>query len=69
MFDEVQEVVFDFMFNLDVIEDQLDFFIIYGLAKFGWMSNDWWEKIDNIMFLFDVILEYILLFFVLEGIL
>ena len=39
--DEVQEMVFDLMFNLDATEEQLDFPTIYGSAKQGWMSTDW----------------------------
>lgn len=57
--DEAQEAVFDLMFNLDATEDQLDFPTIYGSAKFGWMSNDWREKTDNITPLLDAILEHI----------
>jgi GTP-binding protein len=57
--DEAQEAVFDLMFNLDATEDQLDFPTIYGSAKFGWMSNDWRDKTDNITPLLDAILEHI----------
>ncbi|MAR68693.1 MAG: translational GTPase TypA [Crocinitomicaceae bacterium] len=39
--DEVQEQVFDLMFNLDATEEQLDFVTIYGSSKQGWMSEDW----------------------------
>ncbi len=39
--DEVQEMVFDLMFNLDATEEQLDFPTVYGSAKQGWMSTDW----------------------------
>ena len=39
--DEVQEQVFDMMFNLDATEEQLDFATIYGSSKQGWMSEDW----------------------------
>ena len=38
--DEVQEMVFDLMFNLDATEEQLDFPTVYGSAKQGWMSTD-----------------------------
>ena len=57
--DEVQEMVFDLMFNLDATEDQLDFPTIYGSAKNGWMSTDWNKPTDNIFPLLDTILEYI----------
>ena len=39
--DEVQEEVFELMFNLGANEDQLEFKTIYGSAKQGWMSKDW----------------------------
>jgi GTP-binding protein len=38
--DEVHEMVFDLMFSLDAMEEQLDFPTIYGSAKNGWMSTD-----------------------------
>ena len=39
--DFVYEQVFDLMFSLDATEDQLDFTVVYGSAKQGWMSTDW----------------------------
>ena len=57
--DEVNEMVFDLMFNLDATEDQLDFPTIYGSAKQNWMSTDWQNPTDNITPLLDAIIEYI----------
>ncbi len=57
--DEVHEQVFDLMFNLDATEDQLDFVTLYGSSKQGWMSRDWREKTDNIIPLFDAIIDVI----------
>lgn len=57
--DEVNEMVFDLMFNLDATEEQLDFPTIYGSAKQNWMSRDWREQTDNITPVLDAILEYI----------
>jgi len=57
--DIVHEQVFDLMFNLDASEEQLNFPTIYGSAKFGWMSNDWQERTDNIIPLLDAIIEHI----------
>ena len=57
--DEVQEMVFDLMFNLDATEEQLDFPTIFGSAKNGWMSTDWQQPTDNIVPLLDAILEHI----------
>ncbi len=57
--DEVQEMVFDLMFNLDATEDQLEFPTIYGSAKNGWMSTDWEKPTDNILPVLDAIIEHI----------
>ena len=57
--DEVQEMVFDLMFNLDATEEQLDFPTIYGSAKQNWMSLDWRKPTDNINAVLDAIIEYI----------
>ena len=65
--DEVQEEVFDLMFNLDATEDQLDFKTVYGSAKQGWMSLDWRQPSDNITPLLDTILEEIPAPPVVEG--
>ena len=56
---EVQEMVFDLMFNLDATEEQLDFQTIYGSAKQGWMSDDWQKPTEDITALLDAIIEYI----------
>jgi GTP-binding protein len=65
--EEVYEMVFDLMCDLDATEDQLDFPVIYGSAKNGWMSEDWSKPTDNITYLLDSILEYIPAPEVLEG--
>ncbi len=57
--DEVQEMVFDLMFNLNATEEQLDFPTIYGSAKQNWMSEDWKQPTDNITPLLDAIIEFI----------
>ena len=57
--DEVQEEVFELMFNLGANEDQLEFKTIYGSAKQGWMSTDWKNPTNDITALLDTILEEI----------
>ncbi len=57
--ENVHELVFDLMFTLDATEEQLDFPVIYGSAKQGWMSTDWRNKTDDITALFDAIIEHI----------
>lgn len=65
--EEVYEMVFDLMCELDATEDQLDFPVIYGSAKNGWMSEDWNRTTDDITYLLDCILKYIPEPEVLEG--
>ena len=65
--EEVYEMVFDLMCELDATEDQLDFPVIYGSAKNGWMSEDWNRPTDDITYLLDCILKYIPEPEVLEG--
>ncbi|KAA3439657.1 translational GTPase TypA [Rufibacter hautae] len=57
--DEVHEMVFDLMFNLDATEDQLDFVTLYGSSKHGWMSTDWQKPTDNIIPLLEAIIDVI----------
>jgi GTP-binding protein len=57
--DEVQEAVFELMFNLDATDEQLNFPTIYGSAKENWMSTDYKNKTDNIIPLLDAIIDYI----------
>ncbi len=57
--EEVYEMVFDLMFSLNATEDQLDFPVIYGSAKNGWMAEDWKVPADNIDYLLDKIIEVI----------
>ena len=65
--DEVQEEVFDLMFNLNATEEQLDFTTVYGSAKQGWMSLDWKKPSSDITPLLDTILEVIPAPPVVEG--
>ena len=57
--EEVYEMVFDLMCDLNATEDQLNFPVVYGSAKNGWMSEDWKKPIDNIEYLLDLIIEAI----------
>ncbi|MEO1626262.1 MAG: translational GTPase TypA [Bacteroidota bacterium] len=57
--DEVQEAVFDLMFNLDATEEQLDFPTIFGSAKNGWMGTEWQTPGEDITPLLEAILEHI----------
>ena len=65
--EEVQEMVFDLMFDLNATEDQLDFQTIYGSAKNNWMGHDWSTPTDSITPLLDAIIEHIPAPTFLEG--
>ncbi len=55
--EEVYEMVFDLMCDLNATEDQLNFPVVYGSAKNGWMSEDWKKPTDNIEYLLDLIIK------------
>ena len=55
----VYEMVFDLMCDLNATEDQLDFTVVYGSAKNGWMGPDFNKPTDNIDYLLDKIVEVI----------
>lgn len=57
--EEAVEKVFDLMFSLNATEDQLDFPVVYGSSKEGWMSEDWQKPTDDVKYLMDVVLEHI----------
>ncbi len=57
--EEVHEAVFDLMFELGAEEWQLDFPVVYGSAKFNWMSEDWSVQTDSIAPLLDMVIKHI----------
>ncbi len=57
--EEVYEMVFDLMFALNATEDQLDFPVLYGSAKQGWMSTDYNNPTNDITALLDAIVKFI----------
>ena len=57
--EQVYEMVFDLMCDLNASEDQLDFPVVYGSAKNGWMGPDYKKPTDNIDYLLDKIVEII----------
>ena len=59
--EEVYEMVFDLMFSLNATEDQLDFPVVYGSAKNGWMAEDYHKPTVNGVFTYvgnDVCMRY-----------
>lgn len=57
--DWAHEQVFDLMFSLGANDEQLDFPVIFGSAKQGWMSHDWRKPTGDITPLLDDIIRYI----------
>ena len=56
---EVVNEVFDLFANLDATDEQLDFPIIYGSAKNGWMSMDPGKKATDMAALFETVLKHV----------
>ncbi len=63
----VYEKVFDLMFDLGGTEDQLDFPVVYGSAKNGWLSDDWQKPTDNVNIIFEEIIKNIPSIEIAEG--
>ncbi len=57
--EEVYEHVFDLFFNLGATEEQLDFPVLYGSSKQGWMSTDWKNRTEDFTDLLEAIIKYI----------
>jgi GTP-binding protein len=57
--DEVQQDVYELMFNLDASDDQLNFETVFGSSKHGWMGSDWKKPTNDITYLLDTILKEI----------
>ncbi len=56
---EVVNEVFDLFAALDATDDQLDFPVLYGLAKEGWMAADPAGPKDDMAPLFDLVLDHV----------
>ncbi|MEP3265239.1 MAG: translational GTPase TypA [Hyphomicrobiales bacterium] len=57
--DEVLDEVFDLFANLDANEEQLDFHVLYGSAKQGWMADDASGPMDSVTPLLDKVIEHV----------
>jgi len=57
--DEVINEVFDLFANLDATDEQLDFPILYGSAKQGWMSTDYENPTDSMDSLFEMVVNHV----------
>ena len=57
--DEVVNDVFDLFANLDATDEQLDFPILYGSAKQGWMSKQYETAKENMDELFQLVVDHV----------
>ena len=57
--EEVNDQVFELMFDLNANDDQLNFKTVYGCAKQGWMSLDWRKPTTDLTTLMDLIISEI----------
>ncbi len=57
--DEVIDEVFDLFASLDATDEQLDFKILYGSAKAGWMGTDYNNPTEDMASLFDMVVEHV----------
>jgi len=57
--DEVINEVFDLFDALGADDDQLDFPILYGSAKNGWMSTQYEDERTDMSELFDLVVEHV----------
>ena len=58
--EETNELVFELMFSLDATEDQLNYPVIYGSSKQGWMSDHWEKPTTDVTYLLDIIIKHII---------
>lgn len=57
--DKALEDVFELMYRLGATEEQLDFPVIFGSAKQGWMNHDWKKPTQGISPLMNAIIDHI----------
>ena len=57
--DAVINEVFDLFADLGATDEQLDFPILYGSAKEGWMSAQYENPTDNMNELFDLVVKHV----------
>jgi GTP-binding protein len=57
--DLVHDQIFDLFFHLNATEEQLNFPTLFGSSKQGWMSEDWKKPTENLIPLFEAIINHI----------
>lgn len=56
--DDTNDRVFDLMFSLDATEEQLDYPVVYGSSKQGWMGPDYKTPTEDISYLLDMVIKH-----------
>lgn len=57
--DETLDAVFDLLVGLDASDEQLDFPVVFGSGKSGWMGPDWKSPTADVSYLLDTVLKHI----------
>ena len=57
--EDTNERVFELMFSLDATEEQLDYPVVYGSSKNGWMGEGWNTPTTDVTYLLDTIVKHI----------
>ncbi|MFN3313786.1 MAG: translational GTPase TypA [Hyphomonas sp.] len=65
--DEVLNEIFDLFANLDATDEQLDFPVLYGSGKMGWMSTQYEEARANMDELFQLVVDHVPVPYVEDG--
>ncbi|MEX0982518.1 MAG: translational GTPase TypA [Bacteroidales bacterium] len=57
--EDANEMVFELMFSLDATEEQLDYPVVYGSSKNGWMGEYYNTPTTDVTYLLETIIEHI----------
>jgi GTP-binding protein len=57
--EETLDKMYDLLIALDANEDQLDFPVVYGSGKNGWMSGDYKTPASDLSYLLDQVIEHV----------
>jgi len=56
--DQANEDVFELMCNLDASEEQLEYPVVFGSSKEGWMAEDYKQPTTDVSYLLDTIIKH-----------
>ncbi|MDW8333928.1 MAG: translational GTPase TypA, partial [Bacteroidia bacterium] len=57
--EQTLDAVFDLLVGLGASDEQLDFPVVYGSGKHGWMGPDWKQPRSDVAYLLDTVLSHI----------